>query len=67
MGSRFYGTQFGSELQREMDKTHGTGIFIQQHACPVCGGNRRRGNHAKCSKITQQKYLREKDELHKTD
>ena len=66
MSSRVFGWQAGNDLYREKDKTSGIGIFILSK-CPVCGGNRRRGNHAKCSKIMQQKYLREKDELHKRD
>ena len=30
--------------------------------CPVCGIKRNVGNHAKCSKITQLKHQKERDE-----
>jgi len=31
--------------------------------CPVCGLKRNIGNHQKCSKITQMKYMKEKGEI----
>ena len=43
MSSRVFGWQAGNDLQREKDKTSGTGIFILSK-CPVCGGNRRLGD-----------------------
>lgn len=32
--------------------------------CPVCGVKRNIGNHAKCSKITQMKHRKERDNLY---
>jgi hypothetical protein len=31
--------------------------------CPVCGGPRNKGKHAKCSKITQLKHMKERGEI----
>ena len=31
--------------------------------CPVCGTPRQKGNHAKCSRITQLKGMRERGEI----
>lgn len=31
--------------------------------CPVCGIPRQKGNHAKCSKITQLKSMKERGEI----
>jgi hypothetical protein len=31
--------------------------------CPVCDNPRNLGNHAKCSKITQRKHMKERGEI----
>ena len=31
--------------------------------CPVCKKHRAKGNHAKCSRITALKYMRERGEI----
>lgn len=31
-------------------------IKLEASKCPVCGGQRSKGSHRKCSRITQQKY-----------
>ncbi len=31
--------------------------------CPVCGQPRNKGKHAKCSKITQLKHMKERGEI----
>ncbi|HEY8099074.1 MAG TPA: hypothetical protein VIE65_23685 [Methylobacter sp.] len=31
--------------------------------CPVCGNPRNKGKHAKCSKITQFKHMKERGEI----
>jgi hypothetical protein len=31
--------------------------------CPVCGAPRQKGNHAKCSRITQLKGMKERGEI----
>ena len=31
--------------------------------CPVCGHPRNKGNHAKCSRVTALKYMRERGEI----
>jgi len=31
--------------------------------CPVCDAPRNKGNHAKCSKITKLKHMKERGEL----
>jgi len=56
VSSRFFGWQEGNNLQREKDKTSGTGLFIL-NSCPVCGFSRRKGSHTTCSRIMQQRHL----------
>lgn len=55
MSSRVFGWQAGNDLQREKDKTSGTGMFILSR-CPICDGNRRLGDHRKCSREMQKRY-----------
>lgn len=55
MSSRVFSWQAGNELQKERDKTSGTGMFMLSK-CPVCNGNRRLGDHRKCSREMQRRY-----------
>ena len=54
MSSRVFSGQAGNELQKERDKTSGTGMFMLSK-CPVCNGNRRLGDHRKCSREMQKR------------
>ena len=54
MSSKFYGMQYGTQLEIERRKSSGGGVAILS-VCPVCGGNRRINDHRKCSREMQRR------------
>lgn len=55
MSSRFFGMQAGTSLDYERKKTYGHGMAILS-TCPVCNGNKRLGDHRKCSREMQRRH-----------
>ena len=54
MSSKFYGMQYGTQLEIERRKSSGGGVAILS-VCPICNGNRRLGDHRKCSREMQRR------------